>query len=291
MVNFAQITSKIDRGRGIAGKKLGQPFAAYRIVGGSSGDFPDAWQVIVPGSANGAIGSYIIGISPISGLAVPSFNLLRRRFQSTGKIETGLTRGVMWFEIIASMAQFVLGDVFLQTDPNYEPGVSYGPGATLLYDTIQFEAMALAAHTPVGKSIGGRLDRRVRIHRPSFNPATLSDNSQFFATTLDNDLPLVLSNGEYGFGAAGGVASFVPAGFSAYERPSGEDMFGPHVPAMPKPTRYFIYVPPLPGWSPTEGDALVAEDGSRYVVEVPFYQEAGVVGSQLVCHRQIRQNN
>lgn len=268
MTAFNRVAAHVDKGRGIAAKNLGQPFEAYRVEAGNSGDFPADWTVVTP-----------------------SFPLFRRRYQSTQKIETGMTRGAMWFEIVANMNPYLLGDVFVQIDPAYQPGVSYGAGATLLPDTIQFEGIALAIHMPVGKSIGARLDRRVRIYRPSFGSATLGDGSQFFKTTLDNDLPLILSNGQYSFGQEGQVASFVPAGFTAYERPSGDDLFGPHVPGMPKPSRYFIYVPPLPGWSPTEGDALVAEDGSRYVVEVPFYQEAGVVGSQLVCHRQIRQNN
>lgn len=267
MVNYASIARHIDKGRGIAAKHLAQPFAAYRIEGSSSGDFPGGWSLI---TAN--------------------FPLFRRRYIAVGKIETGLARGALWYEIIANMAPYVLGDVFLQIDPDYVPGVSYGAGATLLYGTEQIEALSLAIHMPVGKSIGGRLDRRIKIYRPNAGPATLNDGSSFFKTTLDNDMPLVLTDGTYAFGPPSAAASYIPGGFAAYDRQYGDELFGPAVPSMPKPSRYFVYVPPLPGYTPTEGDAVVAEDGSRYVCELAFYQESGVVGSQLVVHRQIRQN-
>lgn len=198
---------------------------------------------------------------------------------------------MLWFDLVASMVPFLLGDVFLQVDPDYVSGISYGPGATLLYDTEQFEAIGFAIHFPVGKSIGGRLDRRVQILRPNPTAAVIaSTGTNFWKTTRDNDAPLVLTAGVFGFtGTPGGEGSFVPAGFAAYDRQYGQDLFGPNVPSMPKPSRYFIYLPPLPGYTPIEGDAIVAEDGSRYVIELPYYQEAGVVGSQLVCHRQIAQ--
>jgi hypothetical protein len=266
MTSYAKIALKVDKGRGVAAKNLGQPFAAYRVSGSSSGDWPDGWQVVTP-----------------------SFPLFRRRMSSEGKIETGMTRGTLWFELIANMNDYVLGDVFLQTDQDFQPGVAYGPGATLLYDTDQFEAIGFAMHMPVGKSIGARLDHRIRIYRPNVAPGTDSGGFNYWKSTFDNDTPLVLTQGTFAFGAVGATASLVPAGFSAYDRQYGENLFGPKVPGMPKPSRYFCYIPPLPGWTPTEGDAVITEDGARYVVELPYNQEAGVVGSQLVLHRQIRQ--
>lgn len=267
MTTYAKIAQHVDKGRGIAARNLGQPFRAYRLDPSSSGDWPEGWLV-----------------------TNNKFPLFRRRWSQEGKIETGLTRGALWFELIANMGPFLVGDVFLQIDPDYVPGVSYGAGATLEYDTDQFEGIGFAVHTPVGKSIGGRLDRRVMIHRPNRKPAQLAnDGGKFRKTTLDDDVPLVMVGGKFKFGPPGGAGNFVPAGFAAYDRQYGQDLFSPDVPAMPKPSRYFIFLPSLPGYTPTEGDAIVCEDGSRYVVELPFYQQAGVSGSQLVAHRQIAQ--
>jgi len=265
MVNYARIQHHIDHGKGIAAKKLGPPFAAYRIVSSSRGDFPDGWTQITP-----------------------SFPLFRRRYTSEAKAELGLKNVVLWYDIVANMEPYVLGDIFIQIDPPYVPGVSYGDGATQLPGSEEFNGMALAAHAPVNKAIGGRLDRLVRIYRPATSPVTVG-NSTSWKSTLVNDQPLVLANGSYGFGQAGtDNASLVPAGVSSIHR-RGETVFGPGVPAIVKPFLWFFYIPPLPGYLPLEGDAIVDQNGARYVVDHPYEQQTGMVGYQLICDRKVGQ--
>jgi hypothetical protein len=272
MVNYARVQHHIDRGKGIAARKLGPPFLAYRCGAMASGDFPDGW-VATPG--------------PQGGL---SFSLFRRRMPDT-KLELGLSRAAIFFDIIANMEPFLVGDVFVQNDPPYVPGVSYGAGATsLAQGTMQLNAMCFAWHPPVGKAVGVRLDRCGGIYRPATAPLTFTDASNYWASTHDNDQPLVLAGGNYSFptGHAGEPASLVPVGFTADHRNS-DRIFGPSVPGMVTPLRWLIYIPPLPGYSPREGDAVITEDGARFVMRSPFTQETGVVGTMTLCERKIAQ--
>lgn len=265
IVNYARVEHHIDRGRGKAAQKLGQPFNAYRVTSASSGDFPDGWT-----------------------LEAAAFPLFRRRI-TEAKLEVGLKNISLLYEIIANMEPFLLGDVFLQVDPPYVAGVSYGAGATFLPGSAEFNAMCFASHFPVGKSVGNRLDRRVSIYRPAGAPQTLQDGSLYWESTHDNDQPLLLANGAFGLGAAGaGEGHMVPAGWASQHRQS-ERTFGPGVPGMLKPIKYFFYLPPLPGYMAREGDALIDENGARYVVVSIYEQQSGVVGQYLVCDRKIAQ--
>jgi hypothetical protein len=272
MVNYARVEHHIDRGRGKAAQKLGPPFLAYRLTSTSSGDFPDGWTP-TPG--------------PLGTLSFPIF----RRRMTEGKLEVALKNVALLYEIIANMEPFLIGDVFVQNDPPYVPGVSYGAGATQLYGTMEFTAMCFALHSPVGKSVGARIDRRVAIYRPAGAPQTLTDGSLYWESTHDNDQPLLLANGAYSFGPAGsGEAVMVPAGWASQHRQS-EKTFGPGVPGMLKPIKYFFYLPPLPGYLAREGDAIIDENGARYVVVSLFEQQAGVVGQYLVVDRKIAQGS
>jgi hypothetical protein len=271
MANYGSIQRHIDKGRGIAAKHLGPPFLAYRVGPTSSGDFPGGW------------------ISPISGATFPLF----RRRMGDSDIEVSMRGTTVWYTIIADMTDFLLGDVFVQDDPPYKPGVSYGAGATILPATDEINAMALAWHPPVNKSVGARLDHLMTIYRPSNIPAVMPDNRQYWKSTFDNDLPLVLSNGTYSFGTPGiDNASRVPVGVMSHPR-KGENLFDPRIPGVEKvrPGHWFIYVPPLPGYLPREGDALVSAGNARYTVTTAFEQRAGVVGYQLICDRKIAQQS
>lgn len=270
MATYASIQHHIDKGRGIAAKHLGPPFSAYRVEAGNSGDWPSGWTLVSP-----------------------SFPLFRRRFQSESKAEISIKAVAQWYELIGNMEPFVLGDVFLQIDPAYVPRVSYGAGATAVsFTTVQFNGICLAWHPPVNKSLGARLDRRAQIYRPSADPALLlADNTLYWKSTFENDQPLVLTNGVFAFGPPGsGSGSFVPIGLISQHRNTNA-LFTPQTPGVTdlKPSRWMAYVPPLPGWSATEGDAIVCEDGSRFVISSPYAQEAGVVGNQLLIERKISQ--
>lgn len=265
MTNYARVQKHIDHGKGKAARHVGLPYTALRLTPVSNGDFPGGWTTV---SAK--------------------FSMLRRRF-AEGKLEVGIKNVTLFYRIVANMNAYLLGDVFLQTDPAYDPGFSYGVGATSVPGTFEFNAMALAWHPPENEAIGGRIDRRVKIYRPSPSPATVQDGSgvAYWKETNDNDLPLIMAAGVYAFGQAGaGGASFVPAGFTSALR-QHESVFEPGVPGMLKEAKWFVYVPPLPGYMPSEGDAIIDENGARYVVSVPYEQKTGVVGYQLVCDRKI----
>lgn len=265
MVHYGNIARHIDKGLGKAAKKLGQPFNGYRVETGNSGDFPSGW-------------------TQISG----NFSLFRRRI-AEGKLEMGLPKATLWYNIIGNMTPYLLGDVFVQNDPPYVPGLTYGAGATSIPGTIELNAMCLAWHAPVDKRIGARIDRRVQIYRSASAPAPMiADGTPYWKETLDNDVPLVLVNGTYVFGANGAPASYVPAGISSQHRQS-EMLMQPNVPGMIKPAKWFFYVPPLPGYTAREGDAIVDENGARYVVLSPYEQQTGVVGNQMLCDRKISQ--
>lgn len=266
MTNYARVQKHIDNGKGKAAHHVGQPYVAFRIASWSQGDFPDGWALVSS-----------------------CLSILRRRL-TEGKLETGIKNMTLFYDIIANMNKFVLGDVFLQTDGPFVPGKAYGAGATSIPGTIEFSAMCLAWHPPENKAVGARLDRRVKIYRPASSPALLASpngGAKYWKETHDNDVPLVLINGCYTFGPPGvDNASFVPAGFTSAVR-KHDWVFEPGVPGMLKEAQWFVYVPPLPGYLPAEGDALIDENGARYVVVVPYEQKTGVVGYQLGCDRKI----
>lgn len=269
MTNYARIQRHIDHGKGKAARHVGQPFIGYRITGTSAGDFPGGWTQ-----------------------TVANFPLLRRRLAET-KLEIGIKNVALFYDIVADMGPFLVGDVFLQNDPAYVNGKSYGPGATSIVGTnIEFNAMCLAWHPPENKAVGARLDRRVQIFRPASSPGTIAGYSgaTYWKSTHDNDTPLVLSGGTYAFGSAGASgASLIPAGMSSAVR-QHDYIFQPGVPGMPKEAKWFAYLPPLPGYMPAEGDALIDENGARYQVVVPFEQKTGVAGYQLAVDRKIASN-
>lgn len=270
MTNFARVQRHIDHGKGQAARHVGMPFIGYRLVPTSAGDFPGGWTQ-----------------------TVASFSMLRRRF-AEGKLEVGIKNVALFYRIVANMDRFLVGDVFVQNDAPFVPGISYGAGATAESSTanIEFNGMCLAWHPPENEAIGARIDRRVRIYRPANQPATVQDSSgaTYWKETNVNDQPLILADGTYALGAAGaGLGSLVPAGMLSAIRQS-EWIFQPSIPGMQKQAKWLVYLPPLPGYMPAEGDAIIDENGARYVVAVPFEQKTGVSGYQLVCDRKISSN-
>ena len=263
----------VDRQLGAIGHKLGQPFSVYRLTPGSSGDFPDGWLLV---SSQARVHRY--------------------RVRSADAEVSMTSERELWYELGADMSPFWLGDVFVQTDLPFFPGVSYGARATTVPGTSEINAFALAWHPPMRPPIGARLDHRCRIYRPSLVPLTYSDGvppvpSQQWRSTHEFDSPLVLTNGTYTWGPVGAAASLVPAGFGTSDRQTrGEDM-PPDPPGVLPTPRYYAYLPPLPGYTSSEGDTLITEDDSRYTVIAPYRQEVGVVGHQLMLHRYISQSS
>lgn len=273
MTGYARVQKHIDKGKGKAARHVGMPFLGFRIINTSTGDFPTAW--------------WPVPVCP-SGDHF-TFHLLRRRL-AEGKLETGIKNVALFYDIVANMDPFLVGDVFVQASAPFVPGKSYGAGATsVVGTTIEFNGMCLAWHPPENKAVGGRVDRRVKIYRPASSPAAVTNEAgaAYWKETYDNDTALTLTNGVYSFGVAGaGNANWVPAGFTAAVR-QHDWVFQPGVPGMLKEAKWFVYLPPLPGYFPAEGDAIVDEYGSRYLVAVPYEQKTGVAGYQLAVDRKI----
>ena len=270
MVNYARIQHKIDKGLGIAGKHLGPPYNVYRPDSTASGDFPNGWDLV--------------------GTGVPVF--IRRT--TDAKIQNALlASGTMWFDVIGNVEPYLIGDVFLLEDPAYSPGISYGTGATALPGTQRFTAFTLAWHAPVDEPVGARCDTRGQIFRPQGPPDTsFADGSSQWRGGTYAAQPLVLQNGVYSFLSAfeGRDASFVPVGVSSTDRPPRGRLIPPPIPGDMQIPRYFMYVPPLPGYTPAEGDRVVTEQGARYLVTNPYYQQTGVVGNQMGVDRMVAED-
>lgn len=197
---------------------------------------------------------------------------------------------VVWYEIVGDVSPFWLGDVFVQTDTPYFPGIAYGARATSIQTTIELNAFALAWHPPMRAPLGARIDRRAQVFRPNELPQLEADGSYAWRTTRELHTPLVLTNGTYSWGQGGSTASWVPAGFGTSDRQSRGDDMPPDPPGMIPVPRYYCYLPPMPGYTPAEGDAIITEDDARYRVISPYRQETGVVGSQLMMQRYIAQS-
>jgi hypothetical protein len=260
---YGQLQFRIDRRLGQIGQNIGQPFNVYRVGSTNSGDFPNNWTL------------------------VGSVNAYRYRVPSS-KLEVGVEKADLLYNIFLNAGNYYLGDTFICTDPALVPGQSYGPEATILPSTLQINAFTLAWHMPVRIPVAARIDRRCRVYRPALTPSVLSDGSFYFKETNDNDQPLVLNSGVFSFGAAGsGVGSWVPLGMQSVTRRS--DYAFEKEPGIVRSIAWHAYLPPLPGYEPSEGDALITEDGARYVILGSFNQEAGLVGNQMVVDRKISQ--
>lgn len=260
---YGNLQAQIEAALGQAAQQVGQPFTAYRCDSNSNGDFPSGWTQIATGQS-----------------------VFKSR--TTGqKIESALmSAGTMFFDLVGDMRAFLLGDVFVNSDAAYVAGVSYGPGATSLAGSLEFDGFGLAWHPPVHVPVGARIDRRVQIYRTAGGPLQDIAGLLKFIPSHDADLPLVLAGGVYAWGAPGGTASWVPAGFASTERPTRGPQMAPALPDTPDMLRYYAYLPPLAGYAAQEGDAIFTEDGARYEVQHGYRQEAGVVGSQIVVQRR-----
>ena len=246
---------------------MGAPFTAVRCDDNATGDFPDGWTKVAQNVA------------------------IKRTRVRDQKLETNLLSGAtLWYDLVADMSPFLLGDVFVSTDAAFVTGVSYGQGATILAGTYELNALALAWHPPVAKPVGARIDRRCRVYRSIARAQneTDTDTTPDWSVSESATSPLILCDGTFGWGQVSDSGSFVPMGLGSTERPSRAPEFGPQqLPTTTPISRYFAYLPPLPGYVPLEGDEIEAEDGTRFVVTQPYFQQSGVVGSQLTIDRTL----
>ena len=287
MPNANHIQRLIDRGRGVAARKLGGPFNVYRLLGSTATDFIDP--------ANLLIANY------------PVYHTQKGPGSFRGSYE-GINVGEPLFDIIGDMGPFLVGDVFVDSDAPYQPygnailadnpgwtadnpGTTadnaqsgYGAGATsVAFPTLEIYAFCLGFHGPIKKSIGARLDRLAQIYRL----ATGTDTNGYWSGSKNASLPLMLSQGQFSLGTPGQTAAFIPIGLAA--RPRWKSELIKSIPTSTGELEYYAYVPPLPGFSFKEGDRIVLQDNSRYVVQLPWEQQVGFVCSQLAVQREVMQ--
>jgi hypothetical protein len=262
-MDWHTVARHLDYGYGRCGSALGPPCSVYRYTAASNGDF--------------------IQTSNLVQNNVRCF----RRINNTKTDQESPTHsfGTLFYQMDVDATFWEVGDVFVEND------IFYGQGGTEVdFSTDQFEAYCLAFHGPVKKIIGARVDRTAYIYRPLSGP----DSSGFFGPTIgDNVAPLVCTAGVWAIGTTGSTASKVPVGIMAMPR-DRDAAYPPKVPGDTGQTMYFVYVPPLNGFNPREGDRIItdgtAATGVRYVVKHPYQQQAGASGSQLMCSRTIGQD-
>ena len=250
---YAGIQRIIDYGRGLAANVVGQPGNVYRLQSGVSGAFVQA-----------ATEQFV------------NFTLLRKTMRGGISMETHEDMGDVFFTMICNLNYLLTGDVWIQNDP------FYGTGATLVdYPTNEFIGACLVYHGVAKPSLGVQLNRLATYVRP----ATATDVTGYFASGANAGLPLTLVNGAAVFGAPGATGDLLPVGLNPMPRPVKPEQFRPRIPGMTEYANYFCYIPPLPGFIPQEGDYIETFNGSRYLVEIPWHLEAGIVGNSLQVRR------
>ncbi len=255
---YARIQRIIDRGRGLAANVVGQPGNVYRLQSTVSGAFvqADTEQLI-------------------------NFMVLRKVVEGGLSMETHEGMGLVYFMLVCDLTYLETGDVWIQNDP------FYGKGATLVdYTTNEFVGICVAHHAVAKPSYGIQLNRLATYVRPSSAP----DGTGYYQSGMNGGQPLQIVNGAASFGAVGATADAIPIGLNPTSRPK-KDQMKPYVPGMTGEADYFCYVPPIPGFIPQEGDYIQTLNGSRYIVEIPWHLEAGIVGSSMSVRRVNVQTN
>jgi hypothetical protein len=260
---YRGIQLRIDYAKGKAGSVLGPPCDVYRCGATAAVNYLDDANLILAGVF-----------------------AARRMNTKTSDIEAP-KMGTLFYALLVDATNLEVGDVFVEQDPYYGQG-----GTEVDFSSDQFEGYCLAYHAPFKRTIAARIDRTATIYRPSETPVTGGAGAYWKPTLAAGGMaPVVLDDGEWSLGEVGATAAQIPIGMQSTPRPRS-DIFK-SVPGTTMESLWFVYVPPLDGFTPQEGDRIVTDgnltDGSRYVVQHPYMQQAGLVGSQLVCTREVQQ--
>lgn len=265
MPNAYKIQRKIDEGRGKAARALGGPFNVYRLQANAATNYIDPLNLVAS--------DYLV------------YHLQKGASAFRGSYE-GSSIGVPLFDIIGDMTPFYVGDVFIDADGAYNPDGSggYGAGATsVIFSTLEIYGWCLGFHGPIKKSIGARLDRLANI----YTLASGADANGYFSAGTNSSLPLKIVNGQVVVGAVTDTPALIPVGLAS--KPRWRSDLIKAIPTTTGEVEYLAYVPPLPGYTLHEGDRIVLQDGSRYVVQLPWEQEVGFAGSQMSVKREVMQ--
>ncbi len=256
-MSYDQIQDLIDMGNGFAAAELGQPYDVYRMV-----QSDDAGNVLIP-------------INRIAS-SVKFFTKIAYGGGVRESLETEKNQGVLWYRLIGDLRPFLVGDIFILNDPVYGRGSS-----SVNFFTKEYKGFALADHSPIKKSLGGRLNCTVNVLRPSAVP---NASGQWDKTRQDAQ-PVVLSDSVFSLGDVGETPCQLPAGLIAMGRSYGERGFT-QVPGEQRKSSWELYMPALNGFNIREGDRIIGPDGARYIVVIPYSQHVGATGSQWFMERE-----
>lgn len=258
-MSYDEIFPLIDMGKGFAAQELGVPHDVYRLTD------PDS------------DGSVLTQTNLISA-QVKVFTRIAYGASIRTSFEGEKQQGILWYEIVADMRPFLVGDIFVLNDPVYGQGYS-----SVNFATEDFKGFALADHSPIKKTLGGRLNTFVKIFRLSKTP---DPNTKDWNNTRKNSLPVTLSSGTFSLGAASDTPTLIPAGLMSTGKSYGDRIFD-QKPGDQRKSGWELYIPALNGFQIREGDRIEAMDGSRYVVIVPYTQYVGATGSQWFLEREV----
>ncbi len=247
---YASIQNIIDYGRGLAANVVGQPGTLYRISANTNG------AIVAPANA-----------------VYTNFPLLRRVISSASSVESHGVEESLLFEIVCNLNDVVVGDIWIQNDPKY------GVGADIAtYETSEFIGMAVAMHAVMRKAIGVQLHRYASIYRMMRGV----DNSGY-ANAFQQQA--------YGLSIVNGAAEFLPTGASSIPigmapRTGGfEAPVHPNIRSLPDIPQYHIYIPPISGYAPIEGDVIQTTNGARYYVMSSWHMDVGLLGNMVVARK------
>lgn len=255
-MDYVTIQQKLDYGRGKEAQVLGPPYDVYRMNSQDSDG-----NVLI--SANQIATSVKVRCKVAYGASIRT------------SLESEKNQGIIWYEICADMSPFLVGDIFVLNDPVYGQGYS-----SVNFETDEFKGFALADHSPMKKSLGGRLNCTVQILRPSLLP---NSSGQWDRAT--NFLPVTLTAGVFELGQVNTIPANIPAGLVALGRSYGSQAFM-HVPAEQRKSGWELYMPALNGFNIREGDRIIGTDGAKYIVIIPYTQYVGTTGAQWFLERE-----
>lgn len=255
-MTYDQIQNFIDMGNGFEAQQLGPPYDVYRVTGSSSGNVIQSGNKIAS--------------------AVPVVTSVGYGTKVRQSLDTEHNQGIIWYEIVTDLRNFLVGDIFVLNDPKYGQGSS-----SVNFSTNQFKGFALSDHEPMKQALGGRLNCNVTIFRPSAAP---NSSGQWDKTKL-NAQPVILNSGTFSLGSVGNTPAQIPAGLIALGRSYGDRSFL-EVPGEQRKSGWELYVPPLNGFNVKDGDRIVGPDGARYIVVIPYTQVVGTTGGQWFLERE-----
>lgn len=253
MTSWISITRILQNAYGVAAVHIGIPMDVYRITPESNGDYIQPQNKIA------------------SGIRVDRQPLKKsdKGFEGTKELNN------FWYEIMANCNPFQIGDIFVSADPVLNAGWVATP-----FQSDEFVGLCLAENFPTRAPICARINTTAQLYTANCLPTP----DHYFNGTNPNRQPIVLQNGKFGPLNAGQTAAKLPVGVMTY-RSYGGDIYNQDTPNTPPLEKRLVFIPALNGYQPIASDELIFQDGSRYVLDSNYHQDAGTVGGIYVVRK------